>query len=64
MYTCACAAFRECGHEERCAGGGFEVEWATEVHLRGEVHYKHVGRVETLFLNSGGGEVDVGGVTD
>lgn len=23
VYTCACTAFCECGHEERCAGGGF-----------------------------------------
>lgn len=64
MYTCACTALCECGHKERRAGRRFEVEGATEVRLRGEVHHKHVRGVETLFLNTGRGEVDMGGVTD
>lgn len=64
MDACACITLTESCHEERRAGRGLEIQGATEVALRAEVHDEHVGGEETLFLDAGGGEKDVWAVAD
>ena len=68
MDTRPRTALLERCHEERRARGGLEVDGLTEVGLCRVVEDKHVGGLETLFLDAGGREenvvVSVGRVVD
>lgn len=57
-------ALSEGGKEEGGAGRGLEGEWTADVRPGGVVHDKHVMRVETLFLDARGCEIDVVFVLD